>query len=265
MSALKLAISYSLPSYQLGFCGPQEEKSKKVLLDFVNGKKVDEDLVKEALTKFEAPYPYFKLIAKSNGIADPFDERVVKAMWVGNELLDKVKTEDLRNLIRTEFAKPGLLSREEAEKRAKKVPASTRPRPLRLSEASSSGRGGPDGAVPHHSFHVLILGPVTGRVNLEGAMLDLCRIGWGRVTELRIKNKELIIRYRPLVIGKKIRFGEEVEKGIGWNKEIVPKVKIGDWVSFHWGQACEVLTPKEVQKLEHYTQGTINLVNAPSR
>src|SRR4030043_941208 len=124
-SGLKTAICYSLPSYQLGFCGPQEAKSRKTLLDFTTGKKVDEELVKEVFRHFEAPYPYFKLIAKSNGIADPFDERVVKAMWVGNELLDKVKPADLRNLIRTEFAKPGLLSREEAEKRAKKVPAST--------------------------------------------------------------------------------------------------------------------------------------------
>jgi len=247
MSALKLAISYSLPSYQLGFCGPQEAKDKKILLDFVNGEKVNEKLVKEALMKFEAPYPYFKLIAKSNGIADPFDERVVKAMWVGNELLDNVKTQDLRNLIRTEFAKPGLLSLKEAEARANKVP---------------------DGAVPHHSFHVLILGPVTGRVKLEGTMLDLCRIGWGRVTKIkdqRSKIKKLKVRYRPLVLGQKIKLGEEVEREIEWNKNIVPKVKIGDWVSFHWGQVCKVLNPDEVKNLEHYTKKTIDLVNEPSR
>src|SRR3990167_2974304 len=128
-SGLRAAIAYSLPSYRLGFCGPQEAKSKKILLDFAAGKKVEEEQVKDVFSRFEAPYPYFKLIAKSNGISDPFDERVVKAMWVGNELSDKVKTEDLRTLIKTDFVKPGLLTRQEAGKRAKKVP---------------------DGAVPHH-------------------------------------------------------------------------------------------------------------------
>lgn len=238
MSGFKIAISYSLPSFQLGFCGPQEAKSRKILLDFAAGKKVDLEKVKEALMKFEAPYPYFKLIAKSNDTEDPFDERVVKAMWVGNKLLDNIKTEDLRASIRTEFTKPGLLSKKEAERRAAKVP---------------------DGAVPHHSFHVLVLGPVAGRVKLEGAMLDLCRIGWGRVGE--VKSKKLKVKYKPLVLGKKMKLGNEIEKEIDWNKNLVPKVKEGDWVSFHWGQICEVLTPAEVKKLEHYTQKTISLTN----
>src|SRR3989344_3276137 len=215
MSDLKTAISYSLPSYQLGFCGPQEEKSKKLLSDFSKGKKVDLEKVEGSLKQFEAPYPYFKLIAKSNGIADPFAEKVVKAMWVGNELLDNVKTEVLRNLIRTEFAKPGLLSRQEAERRAAKVP---------------------DGAVPHHSFHVLILGPVTGRIDLKGPLLDLCRTGWGKAIKIKnrnAKNKILRIRYKPLVLGKRLRLGTEIEKVIDWNKNLVPNVKVGDWVSFH--------------------------------
>ena len=235
---LKTAVAYSLPSYKLGFCGPQEAKSEKILLDFVAGKKEEEGQVKDVFSRFEAPYPYFQLIAKSNGIVDPFDKRVVKAMWVGNELLDNVKTEDLRNLIKTDFVKPGLLTPEEADKRAKKVP---------------------DDAVPHHSFHVLILGPVAGRVDLEGPLLDLCRIGWGRVRKV-ISNK-LKVTSKPLILGKRMRLGEEIEREISWDKKIVSKVKIGDWVSFHWGQACEILTPQEVRNLEYYTQKTIDLVN----
>jgi|SRR3989344_1679427 len=237
---LKTAVSYSLPSYQLGFCGPQEEKYKKILQKFAAGKGVEEELVKEALTRFEAPYPYFKLIAKSNGIDDPFAEKVVKAMWVGNELLDKVKTEDLRTLVKTDFVKPGLLTRQEAGKRAKKVP---------------------DGAVPHHSFHVLILGPVVGRVDLKGPLLDLCRIGWGKVIEFKVQSPKLKIRYKPLVLGRRMRLGEEIEKEINWDRNIVPEVKIGGWVSFHWGEACEVLTTSEVKNLEYYTQKTIDLAN----
>ncbi|OGY26130.1 MAG: hypothetical protein A2Z24_01925 [Candidatus Woykebacteria bacterium RBG_16_44_10] len=258
---LKTAIAYSLPSYQLGFCGPQEAKSRNILRDFAAGKKVDEEAVKEVFRHFEAPYPYFKLIAKSNRITDPFDKKVVKAMWVGNELLDNVKTEDLRNLIRAEFVKPNLLSQEEAEKRVAKIP---------------------DGAVPHHSFHVLILGPVAGRVDLKGSLLDLCRVGWGRVSEIKNRSlrnsklsvsqysralrpprglKNLQVISKPLILGKRMRLGKEIEREVGWNKNILPKVKIGDWVSFHWGVACEILSPEEAQNLEHYTQKTIDLVN----
>src|SRR4030042_5659266 len=238
-SGLKTAISYSLPSYKLGFCGPQESNTRKILLRFIEGKITNPVKVKEILTKFEAPYPYFKLIAKANGINNPFDKRVGKAMWVGNNLLDKVKTNNLRNLVKTDFVKPSLLSKEEAEKRAKKIP---------------------NGAVPHHSFHVLMLGPIAGRVDLKGPLLDLCRIGWGKV--VKIENLKLKIEnYKPLILGKKIRLGKEMEKEINWNKNIVPKIKIGDWVSFHWAQACEVLTKKEVQSLKYYTKKIIGLVN----
>ena len=254
VSGLKTATSYSLPSYQLGFCGPQELKSKDVLLAFAAGQKIEADEVKEILKKFEAPYPYFKLIAKSNHIDDPFDEKVVKAMWLGNSLLENVRTQNLRKMVIADFVKPGLLSPSEAKDRAEKIP---------------------DGAVPHHSFHVLILGPVTGRIDLKGPLLDLCRIGWGRVIELKIhfstenllkaSSSKLKIRYKPLVLGQKMRLGEEIEKEIGWDEKIVPKVKAGDWVSFHWGQACEVLTDPEVKNLEYYTQKTIDLVNAPNK
>ena len=53
-SGLKTAIRYSLPSYQLGFCGPQEAKSRETLLHFAAGKKVDEEAVKEVFRHFEA-------------------------------------------------------------------------------------------------------------------------------------------------------------------------------------------------------------------
>ncbi|OGY28364.1 MAG: hypothetical protein A2Z42_01025 [Candidatus Woykebacteria bacterium RBG_19FT_COMBO_43_10] len=244
---LKVATAYSLPSYQLGFCGPQEVRSKELLLDFANGKRVDLEKVEEALRQFEAPYPYFKLIAKSNGLDDPFAEEVVKAMWVGNSLLENVRAQDLRKLVTTDFVRPGLLSLNEAQERARKIP---------------------DGAVPHHSFHVLILGPVAGRVDLKGPLLDLCRVGWGRVVEIKTKKSKvenLKIKCRPLILGKKMKLGAETEKEISWNKKIVPQVKVGDWVSFHWSEVGEVLTAEDVVNLEYYTKKTIDLVNGQSK
>ena len=253
-SGLKTAVSYSLPSYQLGFCGPQELKSKNVLGAFAAGQKIEAEKVKEVLKQFEAPYPYFKLIAKSNDLDDPFDEKVVKAMWIGNSLLENVRTQNLRKMVITDFVKPSLLSPSEAKDRAEKIP---------------------DGAVPHHSFHVMILGPVSGRVDLKGPLLDLCRIGWGKVTKAtpaRIASQsdaggsnKLQVISKPLILDKKMRLGEDVKREIGWNKKIVPKVKDGDWISFHWGEACAVLNNREVKDLEYYTQKTINLVNARNK
>ncbi|OGD86251.1 hypothetical protein A2Z23_00980 [Candidatus Curtissbacteria bacterium RBG_16_39_7] len=242
MSGLSKAVCYSLPSFSLGFCGPQDKKSRKTLFDFVHGKNVREEKVKKILSKFEAAYSYYKLIAQKNKIEDLFDKRVVEALWTGNNLLKKVGESDLKKMILTDFSRPGLLPKEEAERRAAKVPK---------------------GAIAHHSFHVLVLGAVAGRVKLEGELLDLCRIGWGKI--VKIRDKKLKIKYKPLILGKKIKLGREVEKEIGWDEKIVTNVKVGDWVSFHWACACEVLDGEKVKDLEFWTQKTVSSVNALSR
>lgn len=38
------------------------------------------------LRKFTGALPYPQLIARANRIPDPFDERVVEAYWIGNDL-----------------------------------------------------------------------------------------------------------------------------------------------------------------------------------
>src|SRR4051794_22945599 len=45
--------------------------------------------------RFTGALPYLQLIARANGIADPFDARVVEAYWLGNELLDGVEVRQL--------------------------------------------------------------------------------------------------------------------------------------------------------------------------
>lgn len=251
ISGLKLAVLYSLRPSQLGFCGPLGGQ-KEVLLEYLRGN-IKDNKIKKILRKFEGEYPYLKLIAKSNKIKDPFNGKVVRAYWVGNELLDRVKISDLKKTVIEEFSRPGLLPKEIAERKAEAIPKNSK---------------------PHHSFHVLIIGSVTGRVVLEGRLLDLCRICWGRVREisnfparLRQKTKSLaggqfpiskiIVRYKPL-IGNKL--GKEIEKEVDWDRSLVPKVKVGDWVSFHWNQVVEVLTDKDVKNLEKYTKMTLSVI-----
>ena len=239
---LKVATAYSLPSFSLGFCGPQDKKSRKTLSDYASGKPASEKAIRKIFEKFEAAYSYYKLIAKKNNIEDPFDEKVLKAFWVGNRLLEQVSREDLQKLILTNFYRPGLLSKTEARIKAQKVPK---------------------GATAHHSFHVLILGAVAKRVKLEGSLLDLCRIGWGKVKKL--EKNSLIVKYKPLLTKNEIKLGNDIEKKIHRNKHILPKIRIGDYISFHWGEACGVLNKSSLKNLEFYTQKTIGLVNGQNR
>ena len=71
---------------------------------FSGGKTCPEEQIREALKKL-ASYFYYLAIAKANGISDPFDFRVVKAHWIGNELLDKVAPKHAAIVIKEESAR----------------------------------------------------------------------------------------------------------------------------------------------------------------
>jgi hypothetical protein len=239
MQGVKRAIIYGLVPHSLGFCGPKA-KATELFTSFLAGKAGEKE-VRPILQKFEGAYAYYKLIAESNGISDPLADEVVEAYWIGNELLEKVKIDSFREMVRLGFSRPGLLPEKIAAEKAKLIPES---------------------AVPHHSFHVLIIGSVTGRITLEGKMLDLCRVGWGRLVESRIKNQEsrVVVEYQPLGGEEKLRLGDLVSKEIKWNQELVPDVKIGDWASFHWNQVCEILSRVQVENLEKYTERTLAIL-----
>jgi hypothetical protein len=195
MSGLKLAALYGIYPYQLGFCGPR--KKSGLLLDYLRGKKVSQSKIRETLKQFKGAYPYYELIAKNNNIKDVFDQKVVKAYWIGNSLL-------------------------------KKAPNS------------------------HHSFHVFVKGSVTGRIELKGKLLDICRISWGEVIEK--KSNKVIIKYQPIKkIKNKYILADFIEKKILWDKEIVPDIKIGDMVSSHWNHLIQVLSKQDIANLKKYT------------
>ncbi|MBU1102681.1 hypothetical protein KJ853_03450, partial [Patescibacteria group bacterium] len=115
---------------------------------------------------------------------------------------------------------------------------------------------------PHHSFHILVLGSITGRVNFEGdtKLKDVCRVGWGRVIK-KIKNQKskikILVEYQPLVENKTLKLGTPKQKEIFWDKNLIPKIKIGDWVSFHWNYLVQVLSTSEMANLKKYTLNTL--------
>lgn len=226
MSGAKLAILYGYVPCQLGLCGPDDARKKKIISRFLRGENKFKKEIEKILKEFKGAYPYYQLIAHSNRIKNPLDRKVVEAYWIGNKLLDKVKVADFKKMILDSFVPLGKISREKAEG---------------LSEKS----------LPYHNFHVLFLGSVTGRAKLEGKLLDVCRVSWGRV--IKKSKLFLIVEYQPINIRKKFYLAESIAKKIKWKKNILPKVNIGDWVSIHWNTAIQVLEPKEIVNLNKYT------------
>ena len=64
-----------------------------------NGKRHSEEKISEALKKLYS-YIYYLIIAESNNIDGPFHLNVVKAHWIGNELLENVKDSVVRKVFK---------------------------------------------------------------------------------------------------------------------------------------------------------------------
>jgi Family of unknown function (DUF6390) len=95
------------------------------------------------------------------------------------------------------------------------------------------------------------------------AVLDNCRIGWGRVVS--VSGAELTVEREPLVlVADKLALDEprghtllrQVD-GYGFADHAAPD----DWVSTHWGWACEVLDERRRRNLERYTRYHLGIAN----
>jgi hypothetical protein len=87
---------------------------------------------------------------------------------------------------------------------------------------------------------------------------DVCRIGWGKV--LSIKKTKAMVEYRPIIKKNKFLLGGPIKKEIYWNKKIVPKLKKGSWVSFHWDTICQEISQNQKINLEKYTKNTLEIL-----
>jgi hypothetical protein len=229
-------IRYGFMPNRLTYCGPD---ANRTLLDYAMAEVSDSGL-HALLEKFDGALPYLRLIARSNGIADPFDDRVVQAYWLGGPLLERVSVAALYDHLSERF----------------RTQLNGRLKALVLGKA-------PAGAHPHHSFHVL---DVYSRVSDLGpslATIDNCRISWGQV--LGIAGSELIVRREPVVLHEgKLKLGAaETQRVLRQldGKGFADGAQIGDWVSMHWGWVCEVLTATEHASLEHATRYHLALAN----
>ncbi len=231
---------YAFMPNKLSFCGPDKNRD---LFHYSSTGEIDDGL-NLILKEFQTLFPYLSFIARVNRIKDPFDERVIDAYWIGNSLLDKIEKNKLYNHLLDDHLLKRKLSQKILRKVIDKIPL---------------------GAKPHHSFHVLNVWKRTGHLDIYHTLssMDLCRISWGKIK--KIEKPNLIVEYQPLIFEKdRLKLGHWASTKIlseinhsGFVKEL----KKGDWISFHWNFACEVLDKNQVNNLKKYTEESIRLVN----
>jgi hypothetical protein len=235
-----LFARYAYPPNRLGLCGPDDAPG---LLDGASAG-ADGQLRRLALG-FEGAYPYLRLIAEANGIADPLDPRVVDAYWLGSPLTAAVRPRSLHRDLDDRFR--GRMTT----------------RDWRWLEAALDG-----GSRPVHAFHVLEVFPRAGllrggRPDAIIETIDACRIRWGRVTE--VIGDRLVVAARPLeLVEGRLRIGaERVEEATGWGGRdgALDGVRPGEWVSLHWGWACDRLRPGQVARLATWTEAALASAN----
>ncbi len=229
-------IRYAFMPNRLHYCGGD---NNSVIFDYaVEG--VREPPLEAMLRKFTGAMPYLSLIARSNGITDPFDERVVEAYWLGNDLLTGVEVRQLHDALRERFGKQ--LQGKTREWLLAKAPA---------------------GARPHHNFHVFDVHSRVGELEHSLETMDQCRISWGKVvteegSELVVERQPLVLAEGKLVLGPLVK--ERAVRQVD-GRGFADSASAGDWVSLHWGWVCEVITPVQQRNLARYTDDHIRLAN----
>ena len=229
-------IRYGFMPNRLRYCGGEDNLT---LFEYGVRNIADGGLA-PLLGRFSGALPYLQLIARANGIPDPFDARVVEAYWIGNELLDGVEVRQLYDSLLERFGKQ----------------LQGRTRDLVLGKA-------PAGARPHHAFHVLDVHSRVGELEHNLHTLDHCRVSWGTVVD--VAGGELIVDRVPLVlVGGKLALAAPVRERVLRQLEgrgFVEQATVGDVVSIHWGWACEVLSEARARRLEHYTRHHLAIAN----
>lgn len=229
-------IRYAFMPNRLRYCGGDDNRT---LFEYGTLGTTDAGLP-PLLRQFNGALPYLKLIAQANGLAAPFDARVVEAYWIGNELLEGVEVRQLYDSLIERFGKQ----------------LTGRTRDLVLGKA-------PAGAHPHHSFHVLDVHSRVGEMKNTLRTLDECRVSLGRV--LSVDAAELVVERQPVNLrsGKLVLDEARSERvvrqvdGRGFAEDAAP----GDWVSIHWGWVCEVLDDRQRRNLERYTRYHLAIAN----
>jgi hypothetical protein len=232
---------YAFPPNRLGYCGPDDHQA---LFEYVVERKTDGGLL-ELERRFEGAFPYLRLIALANHIADPFDRRVVEAYWLGNRYLEAVDATSLYASLTERFKQ--------------------RSTPRSFSWLTSKLELG---AKPHHNFHVFDVYTHAGLMRDERATIslehmDACRISWGQV--ISVEGPELVVARPSMMLREgKLALAEPISvralrqlAGRGFADQVVA----GSYVALHWNWVCQELSPAALARLRFETHRSLALAN----
>jgi hypothetical protein len=234
-----LFARFAYPPNERGSCGPPEHRE---LLEYTAAGVVDGGLL-QLERQFHGPPPYLSVLAAAAGVADPFDEKVVEAYWIGNELLDRV-----------DMSAFGHALEERVKPRAGKGWN-------HLAEAI------PAGAAAHHSFHVFGVYPWVSLLATSAdeplEILDRCRIRWAKV--VMTQGEHVVVDVRPLRWdGRQLYLDEPVRETVRQSLDgmrLVGDLKNGEWVALHWDWVCDRLDTRQLANLKHFSDRQLAIVN----
>ena len=228
------ACQYSFATNRLNYCGP-ENAFQAFQAFIIRPSQEQAPRIRQLLEGFTGLNLYLDLIASANHL-EPFDERVIEAYWLGNELLDSIPFDQFKGALSTGLVKAGL-------------PASIVQAKVARMQPSFNA---------HHSFHVLYINFITPKVEKIIENLDKCLPLAGKILE--VQGTRLALATKRLVkTGKGFAFEPcvtEVENPFIGNPQA------GELVSFHWGTAVERLSFAQAATLQKYTQANLETVNS---
>lgn len=223
---LRVACLYSLGCDRL-----REIQKEESFLKFLRGSEINRNEIEKAV-KFLDSFPFYQLIAWQNNICNPFEEKVVRAFWLGNGLLRKIKKEQLAGFFKENKNFPIFL----------------------LNKFFTF-----IGAVPHHNFDVLW----TAKLMMEnpkvsiGFLIDInnCLIRGGQVCSFE---GESLMVHTHRINFLKGRFFLTESKEIIDARLLAENLNVGDFVSIHQGLAREKIEKKTAENIFEITKGALS-------
>ena len=231
---------YAFSPNKLHLCGPDMNQE---VLAYMDAGITDTGLT-NILSEFKTLYPYLEQIAHANGIKDPYDNRVVEAYWIGNQLLDAIPANSFYRHVKENL----LLDKKSPAKQFKYLKEKIR-----------------RGALMHHSFHVLNVWRRTGHDGTKHTLtsLDKCRISWAKI--IKINGPVMSIQRQPFILKNgKLALGPAKTEKIYRQLEastILDQVQPGNIITVHWDLPCEIINQQQLLNLKRYTNLSIDLAN----
>jgi hypothetical protein len=211
---------YAYPPNEHAYCGPAD--TEEVFAD-ATGRQEPTGLRARA-QEFTGAWPYLRLIADANGVADALDPRIVAAYWLGAAPVDAVPLRALADHVDRRF-------RHRAGVGWRHLGAALQP-----------------GAVPDHAFHVLAVYPWVGLLR-EGVtepartVIESCCIRPGVVTAIDGQHADVRV---PTFgwNGSRLTLAAAEDRRFRWRRDgfdLTGDLRPGDAVAVHWDWICDRL------------------------